>query len=68
MEERQSEVVSYSSFRMCDSGTQGTACFVTGVFGFVAASQVVSMIAKNELKKPRILKSHTYPLLQEEAS
>jgi tRNA A37 threonylcarbamoyladenosine dehydratase len=47
-----------SSLRMCDSGNLGTACFVTGAFGFFAASEVVSMIAKNELKRPRILKTH----------
>lgn len=47
-----------SSFRMCDNGNLGTACFVTGTFGFFAASEVVSMIAKNELKRPRILKTH----------
>jgi tRNA A37 threonylcarbamoyladenosine dehydratase len=47
-----------SSLRMCDNGNLGTACFVTGAFGFFAASEVVSMIAKNELKRPRILKTH----------
>jgi len=41
-----------SSFRRCDNGFLGTACFVTGTFGFVAASQVVSMIVKDELLTP----------------
>lgn len=45
-----------SSLRRCD-GALGTACFVTGTYGFVAASKVVSMIANNELKKPRALQS-----------
>ena len=45
-----------SSLRRCD-GALGTACFVTGTYGFVAASQFVSMIANRKLKKPRIVKS-----------
>jgi tRNA A37 threonylcarbamoyladenosine dehydratase len=45
-----------SSLRSCD-GPLGTACFVTGTYGFVAASKVVTMLAKDELIKPRILKS-----------
>ncbi len=45
-----------SSLRTCD-GPLGTACFVTGTYGFVAASQVISMLANQELVKPRILKS-----------
>jgi tRNA A37 threonylcarbamoyladenosine dehydratase len=45
-----------SSFRRCD-GALGTACFVTGTYGFVAASKAVSMIANNELIVPRIPKS-----------
>lgn len=38
--------------RRCD-GALGTACFVTGTFGFVAAGQVVDMLAKNKPFKPR---------------
>lgn len=45
-----------SSFRRCD-GALGTACFVTGTYGFVAASKAVSMIANKELIVPRIPKS-----------
>lgn len=44
------------SLRTCD-GPLGTACFVTGTYGFVAASKVVSMLANDELIKPKILKS-----------
>jgi len=44
------------SLRTCD-GFLGTACFVTGTYGFVAASKVVSMLANDELVKPKILKS-----------
>jgi len=40
-----------SSLRRCD-GALGTACFVTGSFGFVAASRVVDMIANGKLKPP----------------
>lgn len=43
---------SSSSLRRCD-GALGTACFVTGTYGFVAASCIVSMIARNELVVPR---------------
>jgi len=39
-----------SSFR--NDGTLGTACFVTGTFGFVAASRVVEKIAKRTLTAP----------------
>jgi len=49
-------VSSSSSLRTCD-GPLGTACFVTGTYGFVAASKIVSMIANDELVKPKILKS-----------
>jgi tRNA A37 threonylcarbamoyladenosine dehydratase len=38
--------------RRCD-GALGTACFVTGTFGFVAAGKVVDMIATNKLARPR---------------
>ncbi|KAL7575025.1 hypothetical protein ACA910_010837 [Epithemia clementina (nom. ined.)] len=38
--------------QVCDSGL-GTACFVTGAFGFTAAAQIVSGIAQNTLKPPR---------------
>lgn len=41
-----------SSFRRCD-GPMGTACYVTGSYGFVAASKMVEMIAKNRLLVPR---------------
>ena len=41
-----------SSMRRCD-GALGTACFVTGVSGFVAAGKVVEMIANNKLPKPK---------------
>ena len=48
---------STSSLRTCD-GPLGTACFVTGTYGFVAASKVISMLAnEDELIKPKILKS-----------
>lgn len=41
-----------STLRRCD-GALGTACFVTGTFGFVAASQVVDMLARGKTKPPR---------------
>ncbi|CAB9500445.1 threonylcarbamoyladenosine dehydratase [Seminavis robusta] len=41
-----------SSFRRCD-GPMGTACFVTGSYGFVAASLVVEMIATGNLLAPK---------------
>ena len=41
-----------SSFRTCD-GALGTACFLTGTYGFVAASKVVEMIAMDELVVPK---------------
>jgi tRNA A37 threonylcarbamoyladenosine dehydratase len=41
-----------SSLRRCD-GALGTACFVTGTAGFVAAGHVIEMIAKSELRSPR---------------
>jgi tRNA threonylcarbamoyladenosine dehydratase len=43
---------SSSSFRTCDNGILGTASFVTGTFGFVAASLIVKGIAHNELTIP----------------
>lgn len=49
-------VVPPSSLRRCD-GALGTACFVTGTYGFVAASKVVDMIAQEQLVKPRVLQS-----------
>jgi tRNA A37 threonylcarbamoyladenosine dehydratase len=52
----ESDSDSSSSLRTCD-GPLGTACFVTGTYGFVAASKVISMLALDELIKPRILKS-----------
>jgi tRNA threonylcarbamoyladenosine dehydratase len=42
-----------SSFRQCDNGVLGTASFVTGTFGFVAASIIVQGIAQNHLHPPR---------------
>eukprot|EP00581_Thalassiosira_minuscula_P016364 CAMPEP_0183713558 /NCGR_PEP_ID=MMETSP0737-20130205/8368_1 /TAXON_ID=385413 /ORGANISM="Thalassiosira miniscula, Strain CCMP1093" /LENGTH=411 /DNA_ID=CAMNT_0025942357 /DNA_START=100 /DNA_END=1335 /DNA_ORIENTATION=+ len=41
-----------SSFRTCD-GALGTACFVTGTFGFLAACKVVEMIALDEYVVPK---------------
>lgn len=46
------EVIDASTLRRCD-GALGTACFVTGTFGFVAAGQVVSMLAEGRLSRPR---------------
>ena len=40
-----------SSLRQCD-GALGTACFVTGSFGFAAAAKVIDMIASDKLKQP----------------
>lgn len=45
------DVKDTSSFRLCD-GALGTACFVTGTFGFVAASRVIRMIVENRLIPP----------------
>jgi tRNA A37 threonylcarbamoyladenosine dehydratase len=42
-----------SSLRRCD-GDLGTACFVTGTFGFVAAGCVVDMIANDRYKIPSV--------------
>ena len=41
-----------STFRLCD-GSLGTACFVTGSYGFAAASLCVDMIAQDKLRPPR---------------
>ncbi|GAX24289.1 hypothetical protein FisN_4Lu595 [Fistulifera solaris] len=41
-----------SSFRRCD-GALGTACFVTGAYGFAAAARVVDMIAEGRTKPPQ---------------
>jgi tRNA A37 threonylcarbamoyladenosine dehydratase len=41
-----------SSFRRCD-GALGTACFLTGTYGFVAASKVIEMIAMDSLVAPK---------------
>lgn len=41
-----------SSFRTCD-GSLGTAVFVTGTFGFVAATKVIEMIATDNLIVPK---------------
>ena len=51
------DTISGSSLRRCD-GALGTACFVTGTYGFVAASQVVSMIANDKLLTP-VMGAHT---------
>ena len=40
-----------SSLRRCD-GALGTACFVTGTSGFVAAGQIIEMIANDNLSVP----------------
>lgn len=42
-----------SSFRRCD-GALGTACFVTGAYGFAAAGRVVDMIASGNVEIPKI--------------
>jgi tRNA A37 threonylcarbamoyladenosine dehydratase len=44
-------IIDTGSLRRCDSAL-GTACFVTGAFGFAAAGRVVDMIAHNELVQP----------------
>jgi tRNA A37 threonylcarbamoyladenosine dehydratase len=41
-----------SAFRRCDCAA-GTACFVTGTFGFVAAGRIVDMIANQQFRAPR---------------
>lgn len=41
-----------SSFRRCD-GALGTACFVTGAYGFATAARVVDMIAEGRVSPPR---------------
>ena len=41
-----------SSFRRCD-GALGTACFVTGAYGFATAARVVDMIANGRIVPPR---------------
>jgi tRNA A37 threonylcarbamoyladenosine dehydratase len=40
-----------SSFRRCD-GALGTACFLTGTYGFVAAARVIDKIATDSLVVP----------------
>jgi len=45
------ETESVGSLRTCD-GSLGTACFLTGTYGFVAASRVVDMIATNNFIIP----------------
>ena len=47
---------SSSSFRKCDGGL-GTACFVTGTYGMIAASQTVKMIVNDDYPRPRLIKS-----------
>ena len=54
-EEQQKEILNgndVSSFRRCD-GALGTACFVTGTFGFVAASKIVDLLASHDRRIPR---------------
>ncbi|GKY95418.1 hypothetical protein MPSEU_000503300 [Mayamaea pseudoterrestris] len=40
------------SLRVCDSAL-GTACFVTGTYGFVAAGRIIDMIVNDKLLSPR---------------
>ena len=42
-----------SSFRACDGAGVGTASFVTGTFGLVAACKIVEMIALDKLVPPK---------------
>jgi len=51
-ESPKSQLKDSSSTRKCD-GVLGTGCFVTGTSGFVAASEVVKMIANDKLSVPR---------------
>ena len=44
------------SLRRCD-GALGTACFVTGTAGFIAAGKIVEMIANEKLMAPKCLKA-----------
>ena len=44
------------SFRKCD-GALGTACFVTGTYGMIAASHAINIIANNVCVKPRLVRS-----------
>jgi tRNA A37 threonylcarbamoyladenosine dehydratase len=41
-----------TSFRTCD-GALGTACFLTGTYGFVAASKIVEMISMDNIIVPK---------------
>lgn len=50
-----------SSLRRCD-GALGTACFVTGTFGFVAAGKIVEMIASDNVVVPKGSKSNSVNL------
>lgn len=47
-----SDTATDSSLRQCD-GALGTACHVTGTFGFVAAAAIVDRIANDKLSTPR---------------
>ena len=49
---KDSQIAGESSFRRCD-GALGTACFVTGTYGFVAASKVIGMIGTNNVVSPK---------------
>lgn len=46
-----------SSLRRCD-GALGTACFVTGTAGFVAAGELIAQIASDKLRVPRQFKGN----------
>lgn len=46
------------SLRRCD-GALGTACFVTGTSGFVAAGRIVEMIANDDLVIPKFFRGNT---------
>ena len=47
-----------SSLRRCD-GALGTACFVTGTSGFVAAGEIIAQIANDQLLIPRQFPGNT---------
>jgi tRNA A37 threonylcarbamoyladenosine dehydratase len=47
-----------SSLRRCD-GALGTACFVTGTAGFIAAGKIIEMIANDEILIPKKFRGNT---------
>lgn len=47
-----------ASLRRCD-GALGTACFVTGTSGFIAAGELISQIANNKMLVPRRFAANT---------